>query len=350
MGTPTVKGDFDKLERVAASFGGQADQTRRLLQKLKRQIGVLEGGAWVGKGARAFYAEMNDKVTPAVNSLAGALDGAAQNMHKISQVMQQAERDVTSLFAAEAVAGALAGAAAQAAVAAAAGAVAGAAVGAAAGAVAAAVQAATRAAEDAAIDQKLSGFSPGVRDLAKKSPTMRADILALSQRGFTIGTGPIADGSATNAAGKSIVIGQPDSDASTVSGLAHEAGHGLSTLPEGIPATPTMTRAQYVQANVANDMLNEGGAQFNAARVRAELNAAGGPDVGIPGTQTAAYQAVYDNFTSGKITQNQAVQQMGQLMGNERTSTPPKIPYHQYYGNWYGDDWDTNIAPGRSSR
>jgi hypothetical protein len=43
-----------------------------------------------------------------------------------------------------------------------------------------------------------------------------------------------------------------------------------------------------------------------------------------------------------------AIEQMGTLMGNEKVSTPPKIPYHEYYGNIYAERWDTKIAPKRN--
>jgi WXG100 family type VII secretion target len=349
MGT-TIKGDFDQLERVAAIFSGQADETRNQLRSLQRNVSALKGGDWVGRGAKAFYGEMDDDVTPSMKNLVDALDGGANSLKKISKVMKDAENDVTRLFSAEAIAAALSAAAGAAGVIAAGAAGAAAAAGALGGAIAAGVAAAQRAAEDAAVDSMLSKFSPKVRDMVKKSPTLRAQMLNLQQKGFKIKTGPIAGGSATNSGKKEIVIGQPDTDTETVSGLAHEVGHGLSTLPGKIQPTASTTKAQYVKANVDNMMQNEGGAQFNAAQVRAELNKAGGPDIGIPGTQTKDYQKVYDNYTAGKITKDQAVTQMGKLMGNERTSTPPKKPYHQYYGDWYRNDWDTNIAPGRKTK
>jgi len=364
MGASTIRSKFDELERVAAVFGGQADGTRQMLQKLQRQIDELQGGGWVGRGAKAFYAEMEHKVTPAVKSLSGALDGAAQNTQKASQVMQQAELDVTRLFSAKAAGGVIApgpagapgaaalgaaGAQATAQAAAQAAGVAGAAA-AAGQAIGSAVKAATRAAEDKLIDKTLSKFSQKVRDLAKKSPTLRAELLSLANKGFKINTGPAGKGSFTNSAKKLIVIGQPDNDANTLSGLAHEVGHGISKLPSKIPATASMTKAQYVKANVDNEMQNEGEAQFNAAQVRAELKKAGGPDIGIPGGQTAKYQKVYDNYAAGKITKPQAVSQMGTLMGKETTSTPPSKPYRQYYGDWYRSNWDRKIAPGRRSK
>jgi len=95
-------------------------------------------------------------------------------------------------------------------------------------------------------------------------------------------------------------------------------------------------------------MQNEGAAQLNAAQVRAEITAAGGPDIGIPGTQTADYQKVYDDFAAGNITRPQAVDQMATLMGNEHTSTQGNPSYFDYYAASYQKDWDTKIAPTRT--
>ena len=96
-------------------------------------------------------------------------------------------------------------------------------------------------------------------------------------------------------------------------------------------------------------MLDEGGAQFNAAKVRAEIIAAGGADIGIGGTQSDAYLAVYDKFAAGDLQRFEAVTQMGDLMKNEHTSSPPHNPYLDYYSQDFEDYWDTNVAPTRAT-
>jgi hypothetical protein len=53
-----------------------------------------------------------------------------------------------------------------------------------------------------------------------------------------------------------------------------------------------MTRDEYVQLNVANNLRNEAMAQFNALQVRAELLAAGAGEIGVPGDQDAGFQRV----------------------------------------------------------
>jgi WXG100 family type VII secretion target len=354
VATPKVRADYEALKQVAASFGGQAQAARQTLQSLNSQLEVLQGGDWVGQGATAFYQEMGSQVMPTMKRLAGALENAQRSTLQISQIMQAAEDEAARVLrgdgggaaGAAAGAGAMLGAAAGAA-AGVAGAAAAAAAGAAAG-VAAGAAAAVEAAQDASVDRTLSKFDPKVRDLVKQSPTLRAEVLKLEQAGYSFKTGPVADGYYTDWTGKVITIDQPLGDATTVAHIAHEVGHGVSNQQQSIPATPTMTRDQYVNQNVDNLMHNEGEAQFNAATVRAELKAAGGPDTGIPGSQTAAYQKSYDDYTAGTITKDQAIGQMGTLMGNEHVSIPPYQAYHDYYADSFKADFDKNIAPTRA--
>jgi len=362
MAPPKIRADYDALKDVAARFRGQAQAAQQTLQKLSSQMDVLQGGDWVGQGATAFYQEMGGQVMPTMKRLAGALETAAQSTLQISQAMQQAEAEAarvlrgpgggsgglgdaggTSLPGGGGSGGSSGGVPGP---------------GAGMGDVKVAEErdraeaekqaaAALLKAQNESVDRALTKLDPKVRELVKQSPTLRAEVLKLEQAGYTFKTGPVADGYYTDWTNKVITIDQPLGDLTTVSHVAHEVGHGVSNQQQSIPATPTMTRDQYVKANVDNLMHNEGEAQFNAAQVRAELNAAGKGDTGIPGSQTAAYQKAYDDFAAGKITKAQAIDQMGTLMGNEHVSVPPYKAYRDYYGDSFKTDFDTNIAPKR---
>ena len=362
MAAPKVRADYEQLKSAASRFSTQAQAARQSLQALQREIDVLQGGDWVGGGAAAFYQEMGSSVLPTLKRLAAALETAQQTTLQIHQVMAQAEAEAARWLNGEGVglAAALAGAAAAGAAGPGAGSGSGAAGAGAAGGGAQAAPGDTPlpkpfvdaiaklvAEENAAVDSKLSMFSQGVRDMVKKSPTLRSQIFQLEKNGFNFKTGPVADGYYMDPNTKTIVIDQPLGDADTVSHIAHEVGHGVNAQKIGIPATPTMTRDEYVRLNVNNLMQNEGEAQLNAAQIRAELKAAGGPDIGIPGSQTAKYQAVYDDYAAGKVTRAEAVNRMATLMGNERVSTPPHQPYRDSYRDAYRKDWDDNIAPTR---
>jgi hypothetical protein len=52
---------------------------------------VLQGGDWEGKGAAAFYREMNAEVVPTLARLARALEASRQVVVQINQIMKAAE-------------------------------------------------------------------------------------------------------------------------------------------------------------------------------------------------------------------------------------------------------------------
>jgi len=362
MPATKIRADYDQLKAVARQFGGLAQETRQTLQALNQQIETLQGGDWVGPGATAFYQEMGGQVMPSLQRLASAFDAAQRATTQISKIVAQAELEAakalgntpgpSGVAGPQGIAGAIGSFVDVANVvggsAFAAAAVAGALQALKSGNIPAATKAAiTRALEEGAVDRKLSMLSQSARDLIKKSPTLRAQILSLEQSGYSFKTGPVKDGYFTDRDSSTIVIDQPLSDGETVSHVAHEVGHAVTPQQAAIAATPGMTRDQYVRANVDNLMANEGEAQLNAAKVRAELKAGGGTDIGIPGKQTADYQRAYDDFAAGRITRSQAVDRMANLMGNETVSPPPYQAYRDYYADSYETFWDTNIAPAR---
>ena len=346
MTAPRVRADYDQLKQTAQAFGGQAEATQKVLQALQRDLEVLQGGDWLGKGATAFYQEMGSQVMPTMKRLANALQTAQQTTLQIQQIVKQAEDEAARWLRGDG-SGAGAGVVPGPGPGGGSGSGSGGAGGGSAGGGGAG--AATAAQQAAAVDRKLSAFSQGTRDLVKKSPTLRRQILEAEQKGYSFRTGAAADGYYTNPDTKTIVIDQPLSDKETVQHLAHEVGHAVTLQTNVIQPTPTTTRDQFVQQNVANLMHNEGEAQFNAAQIRAELKAAGAGDIGIPGSQTAAYQQVYDDFTAGRITKAQAIDRMGNLMGNETQSRPPHKRYREGYADAYRKYWDENIAPTRTT-
>ncbi len=141
MTAPRVRADYDVLRTMSASWRQQAGETARSFQQLRSQMQTLQGGDWVGKGATAFYTEMNDQVLPTMQRLADALTAAGDTTQKISGLMKLAEDEAASFFKVDGGAAAAGGAA---------GAAAGFAGGVAAAAAGAAVGAAAKAVADAA--------------------------------------------------------------------------------------------------------------------------------------------------------------------------------------------------------
>jgi type VI secretion system secreted protein VgrG len=124
--------------------------------------------------------------------------------------------------------------------------------------------------------------------------------------------------------------------------IAHEVGHAVNDRPL-VQKAPGMTGEEYVNANLPRVMLDEGRAQFNAAQVRREVLASGGPDIGIPGTQDAAFQRAFDDFTAGNLTHDQTIQRMADLMGNETASGSGGMKYRDFYRELLQRHWDIDL-------
>jgi hypothetical protein len=157
----------------------------------------------------------------------------------------------------------------------------------------------------------------------------------------------ISGGSVTDRQHNTIQIqeGRPAED--MVRSISHETGHALEGAPPYHPPTDSMTRQEYIDQNVREKLLGEGAAQLNGATARGEILSNGGPDIGISGSQTDDYQAVYDSYSSGDINRQQAIDQMADLMANETTGNTHQ-PYPEYYGKPFADYWDAHVAPGRT--
>jgi WXG100 family type VII secretion target len=323
---------------------------------MQRQLDVLRAGDWAGQGANAFYQEMDHLVLPTLRRLAQALETAQQSTQQINQIMQQAEAEAARWLRGEGSGGSVGGP--DAAEAAGLAGDAGRAGPVAAGpafipnvrppnlrAMRQAQARRTAAAQNAAVDKLLSIFDPQVRALVKNSPTLRAQMLVLQQKGYMFQTG-------TNSQTvKPFITIEPGATAAeTVNMIAHETGHAVNfdTEVKRIVETPTMTRDEYVRLNAANNLRNEAAAQLNALQVRAELLSVRAGDIGVPGTQDAAFARVYNDFAAGRITRDQALDRMGPLMGNEvRSGSNPPQTYRDHVIDFYQKDWDTYIAPAR---
>ncbi len=92
------RGDYSQLNQIAQSFTRQAEANRQILQRIQGAIDVLRTGDWVGKGADAFYQEMDSAILPSLKRLIAALEDASQVTLKIARRVKQAEDDAAALF------------------------------------------------------------------------------------------------------------------------------------------------------------------------------------------------------------------------------------------------------------
>jgi WXG100 family type VII secretion target len=93
-----IRADYDALKNAAQSFRQQSEAAAQSLQALKGQMDTLQGGDWIGQGANAFYAEMNDQVLPTLQRLRAALQTSADITQQISQQMKTAEDEAARVL------------------------------------------------------------------------------------------------------------------------------------------------------------------------------------------------------------------------------------------------------------
>ena len=94
MPAPKVRAHYDQLARIAAAFDRQAGETQRLAANLTRQVQVLESGDWAGRGAKAFYREMDSQVPPSLRRLASAPNAVLAALKTLAkQIPPGAARD-----------------------------------------------------------------------------------------------------------------------------------------------------------------------------------------------------------------------------------------------------------------
>jgi WXG100 family type VII secretion target len=98
MSANKVRTDYENLRQIAQVFSQQAEATRQTLQKMQRDMDILQQGDWVGKSADKLYAEMTASVLPSVKRLGDALARAQQVTQQISAIMKDAEDASAALF------------------------------------------------------------------------------------------------------------------------------------------------------------------------------------------------------------------------------------------------------------
>ena len=98
MASPTVRAHHDELRTIRGTFSQEGEAIADMNQTLASCMETLQGGDWIGKGATAFYAEMNGEIMPALKRLRAALAEAARISQQISNTMREAEEEASGCF------------------------------------------------------------------------------------------------------------------------------------------------------------------------------------------------------------------------------------------------------------
>jgi len=193
-----------------------------------------------------------------------------------------------------------------------------------------------------------TGLGPGVDDLVRKSPTLRASVAALVDLGWSFMYGELAPlpGGYTDEPNKLIVLdaSRREDPVMALQTLSHEVGHALYQMPPEIPMDG-LGREDFIEQNFRRDQMNEGEAILTQLEIRQEiLDATGGAmldtgvDIGISGGADALY---LDAFENAPFDDRDALRlELGQIQSaNEVTGTTLQ-PYEDFYSEQYATKWD----------
>lgn len=210
----------------------------------------------------------------------------------------------------------------------------------------------------------VTGLGANVDAMASQSPRLASQVAQLRSQGWNIQYGTAGGGSYANRSSRTIVIDSNNSGnpAAATQALSHEVGHATYTLPPQIPMG-TLTRQQYIDQNVQQNLRDEGEATINNLMVRDEIMAGAslgemieaspdviineggkafeGPDIGVAGQNAAQYQQTWQQYQNGDIDRNTAREQIANGFGTESTSTTNEN-YRIYYGRAYETNWDNS--------
>lgn len=98
MPASQVRAHHEELQKISSSFNSQGSAIASVNGKLKSNLETLRGGDWIGKGATAFFKEMEGEVMPAMSRLQKAMTEAGRVTNQISQLMKQAEEEASRWF------------------------------------------------------------------------------------------------------------------------------------------------------------------------------------------------------------------------------------------------------------
>lgn len=98
MSNEIIQAQYDRLEQIAVRFGQQAEAATQTTQRVQQSNRALQDGGWEGRGATAFFGEMERSVLPSMQRLAAALHQSQTVTRQISQVLQAAEEEASRPF------------------------------------------------------------------------------------------------------------------------------------------------------------------------------------------------------------------------------------------------------------
>ncbi len=98
MTHPIIQVEYEQMAGLSQRMRGRAEACGALRQRLQQALTPLQQGGWYGRGATAFFHEMESDVLPAMNRLETALTEGQLVLDEIVRIFQQAEAEAAALF------------------------------------------------------------------------------------------------------------------------------------------------------------------------------------------------------------------------------------------------------------
>jgi WXG100 family type VII secretion target len=89
---------YEELEKIAATFGSSSEEIEQMINQIKQRVQGLHQ-SWIGRGANAFFQEMDSEVLQALNNLKKAFQESMTITRSVSSLLAQAEEEASGNFA-----------------------------------------------------------------------------------------------------------------------------------------------------------------------------------------------------------------------------------------------------------
>lgn len=172
-----------------------------------------------------------------------------------------------------------------------------------------------------------------VSELAKLSPTLTTALSEIRRTGWTIEYGRPGDGSYADRESQRIVVDpiwQNDNRKQTAI-LAEEVGHATNPNPPRELPYRGGDPEEWVEHNVAEHLNDEGEAKLFGVQVFLEVEHNGGPYIPVGGRHYSEYERIYQEFTEGALSRDQARELIAGFHDLEETGSGTTQSYGDYW-------------------
>jgi WXG100 family type VII secretion target len=93
-----IRVNYEMMKKFQNSFRGQESAVQKSTGNLTKVIEQLRGGDWIGEGATAFFAEMDNEVLPAMKRLQEVMTEGDRVSKEIEKIQHETESSIESIF------------------------------------------------------------------------------------------------------------------------------------------------------------------------------------------------------------------------------------------------------------